>query len=93
MLARLGGDEFAILLPDVQSNEEVEAAAQRIIDVVAQPFNVDQNVITTGISIGIAIGPDHGKTADALLVSADIALYSVKVGARGTYRDLRKTHE
>ena len=57
---------------------------------MAQPFNVDQNVITTGISIGIAIGPDHGKTADALLVSADIALYSVKVGARGTYRIFEK---
>jgi diguanylate cyclase (GGDEF)-like protein len=90
VLARLGGDEFAVLLPDVQSNEEVEAAAQRIIDAVAQPFSVDQNVITTGISIGIAIGPDHGKTADALLVSADIALYSVKVGARGTYRVFEK---
>ena len=85
-LARLGGDEFAILLPAVRSNREVEAVAQRIIDALAEPFNIDQNVITTGISIGIAIGPDHGKTADALLVAADLALYSVKVGTRGTYR-------
>ncbi len=86
VLARLGGDEFAILLPAIRSNDEVEAVAQRIIDAVAEPFNVDQNVITTGISIGIAIGPDHGRTADALLVAADLALYSVKVGSRGTYR-------
>lgn len=86
VLARLGGDEFAILLPAIGSNEEVEALAQRIIDAVAEPFSVDQNVITTGISIGIAIGPDHGRTADALLVAADLALYSVKVGNRGTYR-------
>ena len=86
VLARLGGDEFAILLPAIKSNEEVEAVAQRIIDAVAEPFSVDQNVITTGISIGIAIGPDHGRTADALLVAADLALYSVKVGNRGTYR-------
>ena len=86
VLARLGGDEFAILLPDIQSKDEVEALAQRIIDAVSRPFNVDQNVITTGISIGIAIGPDHGNTADALLVAADLALYSVKVGTRGTYR-------
>ena len=85
VLARLGGDEFAILLPAIQSNDEVEAVAQRIIDALAEPFNVDQNVITTGISIGIAIGPDHGRTADALLVAADLALYSVKVGTRGTY--------
>ena len=89
-LARLGGDEFAILLPTIRSNDEVEAAAQRILDVLAEPFNVDHNVITTGISIGIAIGPDHGKTADALLVAADLALYSVKVGARGTYRIFEK---
>ena len=86
VLARLGGDEFAVLLPAVVSDSEVEAVAQRLIDALAEPFNVDRNVITTGISIGIAIGPDHGKTADALLVAADLALYSVKVGTRGTYR-------
>ena len=90
VLARLGGDEFAILLPAIQSNDQVEVVARRIIDVVAKPFNVDQNVITTGISIGIAIGPDHGNSADALLVAADLALYSVKVGARGTYRIFEK---
>jgi diguanylate cyclase (GGDEF)-like protein len=86
VLARLGGDEFAILLPDIRSNGDVEALARRIIDAFAAPFNVDQNVITIGISIGIALGPDHGKAADALLVAADLALYSVKVGSRGTYR-------
>jgi len=90
ILARLGGDEFAILLSAIQSNDQVEAVARRIIDAVAEPFNVDQNVITTGISIGIAIGPDHGNSADALLVAADLALYSVKVGARGTYRIFEK---
>ena len=90
VLARLGGDEFAILRPVIQSNDEVEAVARRIIDALAEPFIVDQNVITSGISIGIAIGPEHGNTADALLVAADIALYSVKVGARGTYRIFEK---
>ncbi len=90
VLARLGGDEFAILLSAIRSNDEVKAVAQRIIDALAEPFNVDQNVITTGISIGIAIGPDHGMTADALLVAADLALYSVKVEARGTYRIFEK---
>lgn len=90
VLARLGGDEFAILLPAIQSNDEVEAVAQRIINAVADPFNVDQNVVTIGISIGIAIGPDHGTTTDALLVAADLALYSVKVAARGTYRIFEK---
>lgn len=90
VLARLGGDEFAILLPAIGSNDEVEAVAQRIIDALAEPFNIDQNIITTSISIGIAIGPDHGATADALLVAADLALYSVKVGTRGTYRIFEK---
>ncbi len=90
VLARLGGDEFAILRPAIRSNDEVESLARRIIDALAEPFNVDQNVITTGISIGIAIGPDHGATADALLVAADLALYSVKVGTRGTYRVFEK---
>ena len=76
--------------PVIQSNDEVEAVARRIIDALAEPFIVDQNVITSGISIGIAIGPEHGSTADALLVAADLALYSVKVGARGTYRIFEK---
>ena len=76
--------------PPFSRTIEVEVVARRIIDVVAKPFNVDQNVITTGISIGIAIGPDHGNSADALLVAADLALYSVKVGTRGTYRIFEK---
>src|SRR5579863_2407604 len=90
VLARLGGDEFAILRPVIRSNDEVDVVARRIIDALAEPFIVDQNVITSGISIGIAIGPEHGSTADALLVAADLALYSVKVGARGTYRIFEK---
>jgi diguanylate cyclase (GGDEF)-like protein len=90
VLARLGGDEFAILLPAIQSNDKVETIARQIIEAFAEPFSVDGNIITTGISIGIAIGPDHGTTADALLVAADLALYSVKVGNRGTYRIFEK---
>ena len=90
VLARLGGDEFAILLPAIGSSSEVEAVAQRMIDAVAEPFSIDRNSISTSMSIGIAIGPDHGTTADALLVAADLALYSVKVGTRGTYRIFEK---
>jgi len=91
VLARLGGDEFAVLLPDIQSNADVEAVCLRIIDTIARPFQVDQHSISTGISIGVAIGPDHGKTADDLLVAADLALYSVKVGTRGTFKFFEKS--
>jgi diguanylate cyclase (GGDEF)-like protein len=91
VLARLGGDEFAVLLPDIRSNADVETVALRIIDTIAKTFEVDQHAISTGISIGIAIGPDHGKTADDLLVAADLALYSVKVGTRGTFKFFEKS--
>lgn len=90
VLSRLGGDEFAVLLPDIDSNVEVEDTAKRIIGALAEPFKVDQHVITTGLSVGIAIGPEHGTTADEILVAADLALYAVKLENRGTYRFYEK---
>ncbi|MDH7797831.1 diguanylate cyclase (GGDEF)-like protein [Beijerinckia sp. GAS462] len=86
LLARLGGDEFAILISSFDSYEEIQKLAARLIDVVTQPFQVDRHLITTSVSVGIAVGPRDGKTDDDLLVAADLALYAVKVSGRGSYR-------
>jgi diguanylate cyclase (GGDEF)-like protein len=86
ILSRLGGDEFAVLLSAVSSPADVEATAQRIVEAMSEPFQVEHQQISTSISIGIAMGPADGKTQDDLLVAADLALYAVKVGGRGAYR-------
>jgi diguanylate cyclase (GGDEF)-like protein len=91
VLSRLGGDEFAILMPAIQSRSQVEAIAQRIVSAMAEPFQVEHHLIRTSISIGIALGPDDGKSEDDLLVAADLALYAVKVGGRGTFRFYEKS--
>jgi diguanylate cyclase (GGDEF)-like protein len=86
-LARLGGDEFAI----IQSGEENprEAAyrlATRIMQIFAEPFNVDGNFVTVGISIGIALSPKKADESTEMLKMADVALYVVKTAGRKGFR-------
>ncbi len=84
-VARLGGDEFAILQRETNF-AMTDALAQRLIDTIAQPISIDGQMMTIGMSIGIAMAPIHGTTADALRKNADTALYRAKIGGRGLYR-------
>ena len=84
-IARLGGDEFAVLQCAPQP-EAAETLARRLVEVVNRPVIVDGQDINTGVSIGIAIAPEHGRAADALMKCADLALYRAKADGRGTYR-------
>jgi diguanylate cyclase (GGDEF)-like protein len=86
MLARLGGDEFAIVVPSFATRTALEVLANGLIVAVAQPYEIDGYRIRSGVSIGIAIGPQDGRNVDDLLMAADLALYSVKAGHRGTYK-------
>ena len=83
MLVRLGGDEFVILLADVG---KAEALATRIVDVLSRPYLVEGHVANIGASIGIALYPDHGATADDLMRHADLALYDAKTSGKRTWR-------
>ncbi len=76
-LARVGGDEFAILLPDITREGAAEIAG-RLLQSLEQPFPLVGREISVGASIGIAMFPDHGSAAEALLRHADIAMYSAK---------------
>ena len=93
ILARLGGDEFAIVVPSFVTRAALEVLANGLIVAVAQPYEIDGYRIRSSVSIGIAIGPQDGETVDDLLMAADLALYSVKAGNRGTYQVLRKVDE
>jgi diguanylate cyclase (GGDEF)-like protein len=84
VLARLGGDEFLVVLPNSNA-EKSSIAAQRIIDVLAAPFNVSGQNIAVSTSIGICIFPDHGDNCSVLLQNADTAMYEAKRQGRNSY--------
>jgi diguanylate cyclase (GGDEF)-like protein/PAS domain S-box-containing protein len=77
-VARVGGDEFTFLLPDVSEGADAARTAQKILDAVAQPLDVDGHRLYVTTSIGISLFPADGEEAAALLSSADIAMYRAK---------------
>ena len=77
-VARLGGDEFAILLPPPGDVVSALTAARKIRYALEQPLVVGGTVARTSASIGIALFPQHAKTADALLDRADAAMYAAR---------------
>jgi diguanylate cyclase (GGDEF)-like protein/PAS domain S-box-containing protein len=79
-VARLGGDEFAVLLGDLQSVQDAERVALRIIRELSRPFRVGGRSLVMTASVGVA-GNDRTANADLLLRNADLAMYEAK--ARG----------
>ena len=85
-IARMGGDEFAILQVAIAQPADATALAQRIIEAVSEPYDIDGHQVVIGTSVGIAVGPDDGVDPDQLIRNADLALYRAKGDGRGTYR-------
>jgi diguanylate cyclase (GGDEF)-like protein len=84
-VARIGGDEFAVIQVGDFKDEDAAARARHIIDLVGQPSLACGQRVELGASIGIAIGPDDGNTADELIQDAALAMRRVKEVGRGTY--------
>jgi diguanylate cyclase (GGDEF)-like protein/PAS domain S-box-containing protein len=84
-VARLGGDEFVVLLADGGSPRDAQAAAERILKALELPFELQGRQARVGASIGIGVFPRDGTDADALLRSADEALYRVKRSGRNNF--------
>ena len=78
MLARLGGDEFAALVPVVRTRVAIEEIAQRLERCFDAPFAVEGCVLRGAASVGFALYPEDGTTVDALLGTADAAMYVSK---------------
>ena len=81
-IARMGGDEFTILLANLKVPEDAAKIAQKILDVVAQPVRIEGNELFITTSVGIALYPSDGDTAEALLKNADHAMYRAKEAGR-----------
>ena len=82
-IARLGGDEFALLLP---RSADPEDTAEKLVQSLEQPIEVDHRVFRTGVSIGLAFAPLDAAEPDDLFAKADIALYEAKAAGGKTVR-------
>jgi diguanylate cyclase (GGDEF)-like protein len=82
---RMGGDEFTVLLEDVRGAEEAGAVAQRVLDALAEPVQLDHHEISVTASIGIAMFPKDDVLEERLVKSADTAMYRAKDLGRNRY--------
>ncbi|MFA5969262.1 MAG: EAL domain-containing protein [Sphingomonas sp.] len=85
MVGRLGGDEFAVVIRDAKDTARLERLAVSIIEAISRVYEIDQHRVYIGASLGIAVGPRDGRTAETLIRSADLALYRSKEAGGGVF--------
>jgi diguanylate cyclase (GGDEF)-like protein len=93
IVARLGGDEFAILLPGLLDASHASVIAQRIIETVKQPFEIEGHRLMAGMSIGIVMSRGGDAGPAQLMKDGDRALYLAKGEGRGTWRLFEESTE
>ncbi|MBT6031983.1 MAG: EAL domain-containing protein [Kordiimonadaceae bacterium] len=85
-VARLGGDEFAIVFSNIEDENNIIVIADRIIDSIQQPAEINGNIIQIGTSIGISFYNNDADSPEELIRMADVALYQAKDDGRRIYR-------
>lgn len=85
-VARLGGDEFGIALWSVGGVDDASAVASKVIEAVSRPYAIEGRSVAVTASAGVALYPAHGGNADALLKSADAALYEAKHAGKNRHQ-------
>ena len=85
--ARIGGDEFALIVVPGLSALQDDAAtlAARLVQAIAEPYEIDGHPVVIGCSIGVAVVPEHGTRSDEILRNADLALYKSKNAGRNCF--------
>ena len=86
VVARFGGDEFVVLQVGVATPEDSAILAARLVKSLSAPYQINNQCVLIGASVGIAIAPDHGDNVDELLRNSDLALYRAKAEGKGDYR-------
>lgn len=85
-VARLGGDEFTVIMPNLHDAKDAPLVAQRILDELAKPFDLDGTESFISGSIGITIFPDDAEDSNDLLKNADAAMYRAKDLGKANYQ-------
>ena len=86
MVSRLGGDEFLVILADFAAPEDAAKVAEKLLQVISAPIELEGRELCANASIGISVFPRDGDNADDLIRHADAAMYSVKDRGRGHSR-------
>ena len=86
VVARLGGDEFVVLQTRITGKIQAEDFAQRIVAAVTAPMKLKDRPFVATVSVGVALAPEDGTSAERLLKSADLALYKAKADGRNCIR-------
>jgi diguanylate cyclase (GGDEF)-like protein/PAS domain S-box-containing protein len=84
-VVRIGGDEFIIILTALDDESIAAKMAEKIIDAISIPIDIDGQQVKISTSIGIALYPDHGELPDELINKADKAMYAVKHDGKNNY--------
>ena len=77
-VARLGGDEFAVVFPGLANRDEAQRKAEAVLQLMQEPFEIEEINVEVGASVGISLFPSHGNTPAQLLRCADVAMYVAK---------------
>jgi len=85
-VARVGGDEFTIVLQELSSRADAAVVAQKVLQTIAEPVEVNGERLYVTTSIGITLFPEDGEDAETLLKNADNAMYRAKAEGRNTYQ-------
>jgi diguanylate cyclase (GGDEF)-like protein/PAS domain S-box-containing protein len=85
-VARLGGDEFAMLIDDFEQVEDIHRIADKVLQTVTAPIQLDGNEVTVSCSIGVSVFPHDPGDADSLLRNADTALYRAKESGKNKWQ-------
>lgn len=85
-VARMGGDEFTVILSNVRTPNSVDRVAKIIVEALARPFALNEKGCSVSVSIGIALYPNNGETAEQLVKISDAAMYLAKHSGKNCYR-------
>jgi len=86
VVSRHGGDEFLVVLPDCEGEQGPVPVAEKLLATIAEPMELEGQTVSVSPSVGIAVFPRDGDTADALIKNADAAMYLAKERGRSNYQ-------
>ena len=85
-VARIGGDEFTVMIERIENNDVITNIIQKIMKTLKDPHILNEHVLYTSFSVGVAIYPDDGHNAEELLKNSDTAMYKAKSTGRNRYQ-------